>query len=152
MADLGVDWQRREHLGLCVAQHAGSAFGAVADGQVRYHVGELAAKGRILREGSVHGGRQCLEWGDGFGRQPEDLVIEPIGVGEPAVEAGHGRHGGRCLGDYGCCDLLRRHERVQNRHVSGDSAVGRPVEPDPQMPDHGLGLGDRNEDRAFPQA
>jgi len=89
-----ADRQRRQHLGLGGAQHAGPPFGAVTDGQVRYHLGERPAERRALRESGVHGGRQRPERAGRLGSQPDDLVTEPAGSGELAVEALYGRHGG----------------------------------------------------------
>ena len=40
-----ADRQRRQHLGLCSAQHAEPAFGAVTDSQVRYQAVRLGRPG-----------------------------------------------------------------------------------------------------------
>jgi hypothetical protein len=121
---LGADWQRLRPLGLSAAQNLGSALGAVADGPVRYHLGERAAGGWVLREGGLHGDCQRAEWPCGFGCEPDNLVTELVGAGEAAVEAGHGRQRGRCLGDHCGGDLPRRHERVLDSYMGGDSANG----------------------------
>ena len=144
-----VDWQHRQHLRFGRAQRADAIFRPVTDGQMRYHVREGAAEWRILREGRVHGGRECPEWPDRLGSQPEDILAEPVRAGEPAAETGHGPHRGGGHLDHRGGNLCGRNERVQHRDVGGDPAAGRAVEPGPQPPCHRLGLGNRDQDRAL---
>ena len=91
-ADTRADRQHRQDLGFGRAQRADATFGPVTDGQVRDHVRERPAEGRIPWEGRVHGGGERPERPGRLGSQPEDILVEPVRAGEPAAEGGHGPH------------------------------------------------------------
>jgi len=115
----------------------------VTDRQMRDGILVGAAIGKVAGKGSRHRAGQDPEPPGRPRCEPQDILPEPPGGRETAVESSHRRRRCRQGRRGGSRDRQRRRERVQDRHMRGNTPRCGAVQPGAMAADSASGTGTR---------